>query len=241
MNAYISHALSNLEKRLRNFDRAREVLQNVVQQKPTAAVCISLAELERQLGSPERAREVLQDGLRRIVQSGEERGKMLLSLAWLQEDAFGNTDDAFALLNEAFRIQPLNAKVHIAQANLLLRLQRVDDARAVLQRCAELCVGSAEDGQHYTMWSTLELECGRPEDARRVLAEGSAAYPGDHFLLQRWGSLEAKLGCSQLARSLFARSAAIQPHAPTFVAWAILEEKEAILVSAMLLGTRVIV
>ena len=57
LNAYVCHALSNLEKRLRNFDRAREVLQAVVKQKPTAAICVSLAELERQLGSPEKARE----------------------------------------------------------------------------------------------------------------------------------------------------------------------------------------
>ena len=30
MNAYVCHALSNLEKRLQNFDRAKELLDNVL-------------------------------------------------------------------------------------------------------------------------------------------------------------------------------------------------------------------
>lgn len=225
----MSHALSNLEKRLRNFDRAREVLVNVVRRQPTAALCISLAELERQLGNPERARGVLEEGLQSIAEgtaSGSERAKLLLSLAWLEEDGFGNTQEAFAAVEEAFLLDPMNVKVHIAKANLLLRLSRTEEARTTLQQCALSCGSSAEDGQHYTMWGSLELESGRPEEARRVLKEGAAKHPGDHFLLQRWGSLEAKLGRDDDARALFQRSAHIQPHAPTYVAWAILEEKQ---------------
>lgn len=232
LNAYVCHALSNLEKRLRNFDRAREVLQAVVKQKPTAAICVSLAELERQLGSPEKARAVLQDGLLRAGDvTPTERSKMLLSLAWLQEDAFGETQTAFSLLDEAFSLDPLNVKVHMAKANLLLRLQRHEDARQTLQQCSQLCNATAEDGQHYTMWGTLELESGRPLEARRVLAEGASRFPGDHFLLQRWGSLEAKLGQTDVARGLFKRSTEVQPHAPTYVAWAILEEKDSMQVT----------
>ena len=86
-NAYVCHALSNLEKRLRNFERAREVLEAVVEAKPTSALCVSLSELERQLGNVERAKEVLVHGLNNC---DKERSKLLLALAWLEEDAFNN-------------------------------------------------------------------------------------------------------------------------------------------------------
>jgi predicted Zn-dependent protease len=70
------------------------------------------------------------------------------------------------------------------------------------------------------------MESGNINGARRVLEEGSKLYPGDQFLLQRWGTLEAKHGDVTKARFLFEKSVTIQPHAPTFVAWAILEEEE---------------
>jgi len=78
------------------------------------------------------------------------------------------------------------------------------------------------------MWSTLELEDGNPAAARKILYEGARLYPGDQFLLQRWGTLESRLGNIEKARELFGKSVLIQPHAPTFVAWAILEEGEGI-------------
>ena len=93
---------------------------------------------------------------------------------------------------------------------------------------------SASPHLFYRRWGSLELERGGrgPVEAQRILTEGATLFPRDHFLLQRWGSLEAKLGHSDQARTLFQRSAEIQPHAPTYVAWAILEEKESLLVSA---------
>jgi predicted Zn-dependent protease len=84
---------------------------------------------------------------------------------------------------------------------------------------------------HYTMWATLEIDSGNFREARVLLEEGSEKFPGDQFLLQRWGALESKFGSVKKARELFDRSIVIQPHAPTFVAWAILEEDQGILVS----------
>ena len=75
------------------------------------------------------------------------------------------------------------------------------------------------------MLGTLELELGNVADSIKILKEGAAKFPGDQFLLQRWGTLEAKLGNVEKARHLYEKSVLIQPHAPTFVAWAILEEK----------------
>jgi tetratricopeptide (TPR) repeat protein len=229
LNAYVCHALSNLEKRLRNFDRAREVLTNVVNRRPTAALCVSLAELERALGRPEEARGVLLSG---IENCQTEKSTLLLSLAWLEEDAFDKPDEAAAMIDEALHLDSKNIRVYIAKASILLRQQKVSEARAVLQACAGL---KSDDGQHYTMWSTLELEDGNPSEARTILQEGARLYPGDQFLLQRWGTLESRLGNIEKARELFAKSVLIQPHAPTFVAWAILEEGEGIKVTQLLL------
>lgn len=219
-NAYVCHALGNLEKRQRNFDRAKEVLENVVRHKPTSALCVSLADLERSMGEPEKAREVLTLGLRSCKQ---ERSKLLLALAWLEEDAFDDLERAHELIEEAMRVDGRNVRVYIAKASMELRCGEQTAARKVLRRAVSL---EAEDGQHYTMWGTLELESGRVAEARHILKEGSKRYPGDQFLLQRWGTLEAKYGSIVRARELFDRSVRIKPHAPTFVAWAILEERE---------------
>jgi tetratricopeptide (TPR) repeat protein len=219
-NAYVCHALSNLERRLRNFDRAKEVLEKVVRNRPTSAICVSLSELERQLGSPESAKAILLHGLKKCNQ---ERSKLLLALAWLEEDAFCNQNEATKLISEAIKIDANNVRVYVAKASMELRLQRKEDARKTLRHCISL---PSDDGQHFTMLGTLELEMGNIVEAKRVLEEGSHRFPGDKFLLQRWGTVEAKFGNVDKARQLFEKSVLIQPHAPTFVAWAILEEQE---------------
>jgi Tfp pilus assembly protein PilF len=219
-NAYVCHALSNLEKRQRNFVRARDVLEEVVRHKPTSALCVSLSDLERQLGNPNQAKKMLIYGMENC---DAERSKLLLSLAWLEEDVFHNRDEAVRLIAEAMKIDENNVRVHVAKASMELRFNRVDDARKTLLHACSL---QAEDGQHYTMLGTLELESGNVNAARKVLENGAKLYPGDQFLLQRWGTLEARYGNGKLARQLFEKSVLIQPHAPTFVAWAILEEKD---------------
>jgi tetratricopeptide (TPR) repeat protein len=103
-----------------------------------------------------------------------------------------------------------------------LRLNQPDKAKNTLQQCSGFV---SKDGQHYTMLGTIEMEFGNISAARAALAAGALQYPGDQFLLQRWGTLEAKHGDIQKARELFQKSVTIQPHTPTFVAWAILEEE----------------
>ena len=219
-NAYICHALSSLELRHRNYDAARAALENVVWHKPTSTICVSLSELERQVGNPEKARSVLEHGLK-VCQT--DRSKLLLSMAWLEEDFFHNTAEARRLIEEAMDSDVNNVRVYIAKASMELRLKLHDDARQTLLAATAL---PSDDAQHYTMWGTLEIECGNYAEARRILEEGSAKYSGDQFLLQRWGTLEAKHGCPEKAKELFERSILIKPHAPTFVAWAMLEEEQ---------------
>ena len=219
-NPYVCHALSNLERRQRNYERAKEVLMTVVEKKPTAALCVSLSDLERQLGFPEKSRSILLHGLQKCE---KDRSKLYLALAWLEEDVFKNQNEAARLITEALKIDKNNVRVYVAKASMELRLERQLDAHRTLQHALTL---ESEDGQHYTMLGTLELEMGNVVEAGHILKEGASKFPGDQFLLQRWGTLEAKLGNIDKARGLFERSVSIQPHAPTFVAWAILEEKE---------------
>jgi tetratricopeptide (TPR) repeat protein len=115
LNAYVCHAFSSLEKRLRNFERAKEILRDVVQKKPTATICISLSELERQLGDPNKAKAILVEALEKCT---FERSKMLLSLAWLEEDAFGDVARARELIEEATAADMYNVRIHIARASL---------------------------------------------------------------------------------------------------------------------------
>lgn len=218
-NDYVCHALSNLEIRHRNYDAARQVLEKVILKKPTATLCVTLSELERQVGKPERAKEILLHGLRVCKR---DRSKLLLSLAWLEEDFFGNSTNAMKLFDEAMSIDSANVRVYVAKANMELRLHKISEARDTLRKASKL---DADDGQHYTMWATLEIEAGNYDVARKILMEGSLKYPGDHFLLQRWGTLESKHGNTSKARELFEKSITIKPHAPTFVAWALLEEE----------------
>ena len=157
LNAYVCHALSTLERRLRNFDRAREILEVVVEKRPTSAICVSLAELERQEGNPEKARDILVYGLKKCH---KERSKLLLSLAWLEEDMFGRSGEAEELVNEALRIDGKNVRVYVAKANMELRMKRTEQARDTLRLATQF---EGEDAQHCTMLSTLEPR----QDTRR--------------------------------------------------------------------------
>jgi tetratricopeptide (TPR) repeat protein len=112
LNAYVCHALSNLEIRLRNFDSAKAVLDKVVWKKPTSTICVSLSDLERQLGDPDKAKQILLHGLKRC---SKERSKLLLALAWLEEDCYRNINEAFSLIEEAIVEDELNVKVYIAK------------------------------------------------------------------------------------------------------------------------------
>ena len=126
------------------------------------------------------------------------------------------------MVEEALRIDGKNVRVYVAKANMELRMKKIEEARSTLRTASKF---DGDDAQHYTMLSTLEFEAGNVHAARRVLIEGAEKYPGDHFLLQRWGSMESKLGNTDKAREIFEKSVRIQPHAPTFVAWGILEEE----------------
>lgn len=218
-NPYVSLTLSHLERRLKHFDTAKALLERVFHNNPTAPICVSLADLERAMGSADNARDILVIGLKTC---SKEKSHILLALAWLEEDHFQNASAAAHLIRSALLEEPKNVRIYTAKASMELRQGKIDEARATLAQAADM---EAEDGHHYTLWGTIELECGNYRESQRVLEEGARRYPGDKYLLQRWGSLEAKHGSFKKARDLFSRSLASQPHAPTFVAWAIMEHE----------------
>lgn len=219
-NAYVCYALSKLEQRQGNSEGARNILANIVQKQPTATLCVELANMETKLGHKDAARNILLDGLQRCR---ADLSILYLALAWLEEDAFHNIPQAQEYLQGALEIDPSNVRVHIAKASLELRQGNINVARETLRLATTI---RSEDGPQYTMWSTLELEAGNLSRAREIIEEGAQRYPGDHFLLQRYASLEAKYGNRTKAKALFERSVLVKPHAPSFVAWAILEEEE---------------
>lgn len=212
--------MSNLEKKLRNYDAAITLLQNVIVSKPTPELYISLAEIYTIQGKKDEARSTLQHGLEKFKY---DKLKILLSLASLEEEVFSNTEEAMKLINLALSIDKKDIRIYVAKASIEIREKDFESARKTLQSTQNL---QADDGKHFTMWSTLELRSGNVTEALRVLQLGSSKFPGDPFLLQRWGTVEAKCGDSVAARNLFRKSIQIRPHAPTFVAWAILEESE---------------
>ncbi len=226
LNPYVCHSLASLELRYQNIDKARNILLPVYSNKPTSAICVLLAELEKQEGNFGRAKEILLYGLKHCIY---DKSQILLSLAWLEEGSFDNFDEAYKLIELALEKDSNNVKIYIAKANMELRSNKFNLARNTLYEALKL--PKAEDGKHYTMLGTLEIECGNYKEAQRVLLEGSKLFPGDFYLLQRLGSLEAKYGSASRARDIFSKAVIIEPHAPTFVSWAIMEEELGNLVS----------
>lgn len=240
LNPYVGHSLATLEIRLGNPGKAKEILNEFVSKKPTGPICISLAEVERSLGNANTAKSILEQALQTCPLA--DHVAIYLCLAWVVEDAFKQVNLAYDLIERAIKINPLHIPAYIAKANVALRHRNVDLAKRTLYHSLSLHTDQqlklqhrnltylnhnkdaiSTDGHHYTMLATIELECGEVETAKRIIEEGAKLYPNDHFLLQRWGSIEAKHGNISLARLLFARSIKMKPHAPTYVAWALLE------------------
>ena len=79
-----------------------------------------------------------------------------------------------------------------------------------------------KDGRLFNAWAKLESKTNLHE-ARKILIRGMKMYPRDHKLLQAAGNIEEKLGNVTAARDLYSASLHIEPHAPTLIAYAMLE------------------
>ena len=79
------------------------------------------------------------------------------------------------------------------------------------------------DGRLFNAWAKLESKSGNLPEARKILKRGMKLYPKDYTLLQAAGSIEERLGNIRSARDLYGASLAIEPSAPTLIAYALLE------------------
>jgi tetratricopeptide (TPR) repeat protein len=220
LNAYVCHALSQLENKIGNYKQSLLILERVIKSRPTTELYSSLAETYIAINEYDKAKSTLMQAL---ASPKVDRSKILLSLASMEEVVFKNLTSAKELIDEAMSIDDENVNIYISKANIEMKQFDYVAARKTLSHASKI---DAVDGKHYMLWSTIELESGNYVLASEILEEGSSKYPSDPFILQRWGIVEAKLGNNKKARQLFAKSAQIRPHAPTFVAWAMLEESE---------------
>jgi tetratricopeptide (TPR) repeat protein len=79
------------------------------------------------------------------------------------------------------------------------------------------------DGRLFNAWAKMESKSGNLSEARQILRQGIELYPRDYTLLQAAGNIEERMGNIGSARDLYAASLAIEPSAPTLIAYALLE------------------
>jgi tetratricopeptide (TPR) repeat protein len=85
---------------------------------------------------------------------------------------------------------------------------------------------ATQDGRVYNAWAHVESKAGNYKSARSILKTALETFPNDHMILQAAGKVEEQLGNWTGARTLYSASLAIQPSAPTLVAYALLEIRQ---------------
>eukprot|EP00900_Chrysochromulina_parva_P012275 jgi/Chrpa1/21048/Chrysochromulina_OHIO_Genome00009061-RA len=153
-----------------------------------------------------------------------------LLLAWSQlERAAGNVSAARRLLQTARKYAPQSARVRLPLAALEAASGEASAARAAFADAVELPgAHRSDDGaggfsELFNAWAVFEAKLGDVPAALEVLRRARKRYPRDPSLLQTLGTLQQRAGDLDGARASFSQSLAILPHAPTFVAYALLE------------------
>ena len=149
------HTLSNLEKKLNNIGQAKNILESVINFKPTSELCIALNDIYTELGQYDKAKNVLNLALN-ICKN--DHVKILLSLAILEEAHFNNDKLAERLIDRALKIDSKDIHIYIAKASILMRQNDVNNTRITFEIASKLF---ANDGKHFNMWSSFELRQGQ--------------------------------------------------------------------------------
>ncbi len=189
------------------------------------------------------------------LEAGVKRTENLL-VSWAQLEArTGAVEEARSLLREATRRWPGSIKVRLAIAQLEAARGDLEAARRTMRAAAEAAEAQAAEGRPgggggadggggggarvlatvegaagaaaaYNLWASLEAKHGETERAMAVLEEAVGKYPQDAVLHQSRGALHARRGDRAAARAAFNASVSATPHAPAYVAWALLEAAE---------------
>jgi serine/threonine-protein kinase len=97
----------------------------------------------------------------------------------LREVLLGRFEDALQRYDEAIRLDPRLASLHATRGGALVRLRRLDEARAAYARARALAPASL---QMVSVQLNGELSAGDVAGARRVLREAMADIPRDRLL-----------------------------------------------------------
>lgn len=103
----------------------------------------------------------------------------LLTLLASAEADLGRLDDALRVLDRAGRLDPLEATVHGARARVLLRLERVPEARTAAARMRALAPAALPA---VALQVSVELAAGDLGAARRIVAEAAQDIPRERLL-----------------------------------------------------------
>lgn len=225
-NPYVSHAWGLLEQRSGNIQRARNLYARSVAQKPNAEICVAWGVLE--------GRDGRIDTARRIFKQAVVSAKPLDNIATLSnvyrewaavEERVGDLSRARDLLSKAIAAHPTHCTAYVALAKLEARRGCTTRAIELVRAAAE--VSPEPPATVFVAWGHIELaSCRRLDEARTVFERGIRLHPRDSALLQSLGILEEKCGNVAEARSYFRESVSVKPHAPSFVAWAMLEQRQ---------------
>lgn len=226
-NAYVAHSWGLLEEAVGNATAALEIYAETYGRRPQAEVCVAWASLEAHLGHIDRARELFSQGAQHEQRSGADGGgRVELLLAWADiERSAGNSSHARALLNSALERAPRSPKIHTAIAHL--EAARGDEvaARAAFTAGAALsphAVGE-KTAEVFNAWASHEARRGELGRALAIVERGRRRHPRDPSLLQTLGTLHRRAGNTTAARASFEEAVRLRPHAPTFVAWGLME------------------
>jgi len=227
-NPYVCHAWGLMEAKAGNIEEARALFLRALEAGPQAQVSVALAELEAQTGDFDAARLALSEGAEASLKTQKvESAPLFIAWARLEEKNFGRSDLAFDILHKAVGHCPDEVNLHIALAQLELRMGRVTSARNILSKAAEQPISqSRRGGALYNAWVNLEQKVVQDEPrALALVREGIEKFPAEQSLYQTLGTLLDRKGDYEGAVAAFRESIRIHPTGAAFVAWALMEER----------------
>ncbi|KAL9254072.1 high chlorophyll fluorescent 107-like protein [Drosera capensis] len=233
-NAYLWQCWADLENKLGNTNKARELFDAAtVANKSHIAAWHGWAMLELEQGNVKKGRSLLSKALK----YGGGNEYVYQSLALLEAKA-GRCEEARSLFRQAVKHNPKSCASWLAWAQLEIRQENNVAARQLFERAVQ---ASPKNRFAWHIWALFEADLGKIELARNLIQIGHLMNPKDPVLLQSLALLEYKHSLPDLARVLFRRAAKVDPrHQPIWFAWGWMEWKEGNLDSARELYRRVL-
>jgi tetratricopeptide (TPR) repeat protein len=160
-----------------------------------------------------RNREAIRE-LRLLMEGAGQSAAALLALA-TAFDRLGHLDKGLAAVEEALRSRPADPPALLSRAILLLKLERIDEARAGFEAYRAARSGSAALPAAYFAFSMLaEAVAGDLDSALGRGEEGEARYPHSAPLLLHLGAVHERRGDWVAAEALYRRACEEDPALP---------------------------